>query len=53
MTDSEDQQSIFYTVAAVAKLGLGPLDGTLFSLRLRDAHLDFLLARSGSCQPFG
>jgi len=31
LTDSEDQQSIFYTVAAVAKLGLGPPDGTLFS----------------------
>jgi len=38
LTDSEDQQPIFYTVAAVAKLGLGPPDGTLFSLRLRHAH---------------
>ena len=43
IADSEDQQPIFYTVAAVAKLGLGPPDGTLFSLPLRDAHRTFHL----------
>ena len=43
MTDSEDQQSIFYTVAAVAKLGLGLPYGTLFRLRLRNAQRTFYL----------
>jgi len=32
LTDSDDQHSSFYTAAAVAKLGLGPPDRTLFSL---------------------
>src|SRR6185436_16614599 len=43
LTDSGDLQSIFYTVAAVAKLGLGPPDGTLFSLPPRNAHYTFHL----------
>src|SRR5215216_5691901 len=43
LTDSEDQQSIFYTVAAVAKLGLGPPAGRVFSLPLRNAHWTFHL----------
>ena len=31
MTDSDDPAVTFYTVAAVAKLGLPPSDGPLFS----------------------
>src|SRR3954468_20580759 len=54
LTDSEDQQSIFYTVAAVAKLGLMPINRRLFSLFIHDARTGPSLARPGGCcQPLG
>src|SRR5205085_11347460 len=47
--DSEDPAVVFYTVAAVAKLGLPQRSGPLFTL----SSLAFSFARTGSCEPFG
>ena len=46
MADSEDPTLLFYTVVAVAKLGLGLVYDTLFAQLPRDAHAIFHLPAS-------
>ena len=46
MADSEDPTLFFYTVVAVAKLGLGLVYDTLFAQLPRDAHAIFHLPAS-------
>jgi hypothetical protein len=43
LADSEDPAVIFYTVAAVAKLGLPQWNGALFTPPLHNFQLDFHL----------
>ena len=46
MADSEDPTLLFYTVVAVAKLGLGLAYGALFTQLSRHAHSIFHLPAS-------